>query len=249
MKRYSVRKYLGLYQAWFLTLYSSRRFRRETYTIESFFNFYPTKKFLTQFTENDIDDYIIMRKRSGRAAATQEFDLHRIRHFWNWATQEQKLVLLDPLQRTLKRLKAQIPKRDGHKKALSLNELRVIYEKLDEESRKFILYRLTVDVPVPYSVLKKFKNASKASGWDYRWGDFIFSLPKFRLSILQNLNGQLRDALFPEPKSDSSTFGNIQVPAFDEGTAICDMQNEGALVQRIEESQFGSKWESPMCGC
>jgi hypothetical protein len=249
MKRYSVRKYLGLYQAWFLVLYGSRRFRNECWTVEAFFKMYPTKKFLTQFTENDIDDYAIRRKRQGRAPATIEIDLHRIRHFWNWATQEQKLVLLDPLQRTLKRLKAQIPKRDGHKKALSLNELRVICAKDVILQDRIWARFIGLSTKAEFSSLYRFKKVASTCGFDYRWGDFVHSLPKLRLLVLQNLNGQFRDTLFAEPKSNSSTLGNIQVPAFDEWTAISDMQNEGAPVQGIEESQFGSKWESPMCGC
>lgn len=248
-KRYSVRKYLGLYQAWFLTLYGSRRFRAEMWTIERFFNMFPTKKFLTQFTENDIDDYAISRQRLGRSVATVEIDLNRIRHFWKWATQEQKLVLLDPLHRILARLRAQIPRRDRHKKTLSLDELRVIYAKMDEELRRFIGSRFMFDVPRYYPISEKFEIAAKDAGLDYLYGDFVWSLPDLRRAMLQNLDTQLRDSLIMELKGNCSPLRNVQVPAFDEGTAISDFHSEGAPIYGINESELSSKWESPMCGC
>lgn len=248
MKRYSVKTYLGRYQAWFLVLYGSRRFRSEIRTIENFFKMYPTKKFLTQFTEADIDDFAINHSRQGHAASTVDRDLKRIRRFWNWATQEQKLVLLDPLHRTLKRLRSQIPKRDRHKKTLSLTELRVIYAKMDSELRRFIESRFMFDVPRYYPISEKFEAAAKRAGLDYLYGDFVWSLSSLRRAMLQNLDTQLRDALIVEPKSDSNALRNVQVPNFDVGAAIGDFHNEGAPIYGVSQLELGSKWEAPMCG-
>lgn len=136
--RYPVRVWLGRYQAWMLTLYGKRCFRRDAATVEKFFEA-SAHTYLSQFKSADIDDYAIGLKRSGKAAATVAIELSRIRRFWKWAIQDRGLKLLEPVSPVHKRVLA-LSNKHPKTKRLSPIELSRLLERIKLQPELVIQY-------------------------------------------------------------------------------------------------------------
>lgn len=234
---YGTRHYLALYQKWFLELYGSKRFRHEISTIETFFNAWPKKRYLSQFRPEHIHDWAVERKRLGFAPSTIAIELSRVRKFWNWCIEHHNLKVMDVLVDTQRRLTKQ--HKTPKKKAFnSVWELKAVFDAIEDvEVRRFVLADLAGKIPPGYKIPSRwrqvFRAASRKVGLDYSLGDLRSSVPKLRLWVFQNLHEQLGDALLSKTQLDSNTQTAIHVPAFDVRPTVINSSNDEPTVVRV----------------
>jgi len=251
---YCVKTCLGKYSKWFRVLYGSKRFRDEIDTVEKFLYNYPNKKYIRLFTEEEVDDWAIERSKSVSAGRVS-IELGRIRRFWRWVQENLGYELPHPILKTRRRIDAKIPIRD--KKTLSLPELRVICSEISDVSlQRMILAKLLGGVFVPErptgGLYNIFRRAVKRVGMEYTWIDFVRSVPKLRLAILQDLRYQLSDSLPFEAQGHRAALAYINIPSIDAMTlrkraTVIDSNNDNSCVVGVSQSNDCVEGQSPTC--
>lgn len=87
-KHYPVRKYLGKYEAWLLTLYGSEALRFADHNLELFFSAFPKTWGLEQYASTDVEDYVRQLLASGKSEGAVRVRLVAIRRFWRWLIED-----------------------------------------------------------------------------------------------------------------------------------------------------------------
>ena len=245
---YCVKTCLGKYSAWFRTLYGPKRFRDEISTVEKFLYSYPNKKYIRLFTEEEVDDWAIERNKTVSAGRVS-IELGRIRRFWKWVSEHMGYELPHPVLRTRRRIDKKIPVRN--KKTLSLPELRVVCSEISDVSlQRMILAKLLGGVFIPNrptsGIYNIFRRAVRRVGMEYTWIDFLRSVPRLRLSILQDLRYQLCDSLPFKAQGRSAALRYIQIPEIEamllnKRPPVSNRNEEDPCVLRVDESQPASE--------
>jgi len=232
----SVRYYLGKYQRWFLELYGSKRFRSHMPSVEAFFKLYPHKKYLQQFSLEDLDDYGIIKRRTC-SDITAAIEVSRVRTFFKWCIEHYNLQIWNLVEKTPRRPVNQYTRKN--KKAFnSVEELKAILKASNcEELKTFIISDICDQIPsgsrVPRKLRKAFRVAAISIGLDYSIADLRAAIPKLRVRILQYLDKELRDALLLEAKPNSNSETTVNLASLDVGTPIVDSGDAVMGVVRI----------------
>src|SRR5882762_5281087 len=107
----------------YISLTASRQTAiRYAKALEQFFSRFRDMTDPSEFTRVDIEDYKILRLRSGVNPRTVNYEVQIVRAFWNWMMQCD-LVKWNPAS-TVKRLKTKEPER----KSLTLDQQEHLYE-------------------------------------------------------------------------------------------------------------------------
>src|SRR5690242_8182925 len=171
--RYPIRSNLGRYQRWYLTLYGKKAFRKNIRSLELFFDAHPNRKFLTQFSEEDVDEWAIQRKTAGYSEQRITRELTEIRKFWRWAIEHKNMEVMDVLARVKARWRAKNPPkvRRNRKTLNSIEELRVILQHCSTLAAEQINLYLMGPPPdytkCPRVLQRPFPRAAKFPGYIY----------------------------------------------------------------------------------
>lgn len=87
-KHYPVRKYLGKYEAWLLTLYGSGALDYADRHLEAFFAYFPKTWGLEKYTSADVEDYVEHLRESGKSGGVINLRLTAVRRFWRWLIED-----------------------------------------------------------------------------------------------------------------------------------------------------------------
>ena len=253
-KQFTVRTCLAAYQRWFRTLYGVARFRHEIPTIERFFDAFPSKKYLRQFTVEMIDDWAIERGTSVRPA-TVLIELGRIKWFWRWAEEQLGYSLPSPVPKVHKRLRRKV----GwvkNKTTLSLPELRVILTEINDVCLQRYIYLKLLGWPTASRlnvkrVSNNFTRAAIRVNRSYKLMDFVRSVPKLRLSILQDLGHQVGDTLALEPKCYGAPLRDIKLSRIktmflDKRPTVSNLDQDNLPVLGVGHLEDSPEGQTPM---
>jgi len=95
--KYPVRKYLGKYEKWLLTLYGRRALYYADRNLEPFFENFPKSWGLEDYTIADVEDYAEKVLQSGKSEGVVHLRLTAVRRFWRWLIEDMAFPLFNPV--------------------------------------------------------------------------------------------------------------------------------------------------------
>lgn len=132
-KQWLLRDWQGKYEKWVQNTCRHNTYLAYVTSLETFFDKFPEKKYLDDFSRLDLNDYKIWRIKDGVSAATINLECRVVQIFWRWLidTYELPLPAIDKGYKPLKQLERQ-------RKFLREDELKAVWACMKNDNLKLL---------------------------------------------------------------------------------------------------------------
>jgi hypothetical protein len=232
--KYPVREWWGKYSAWVSIMKGPSVLTVYNKSLERFFEMFPGRVSLEQFTSLDVADYHLMRTRAGYPERTVDTEINHINQFWRWLTIDHDLPFHSIGQAYVNSCNKRF-KNYKRKNNYSL----VAILKLLEECQSVRLKRIILGVMQGgRGAIRSRKLREELRNATQRAGLVEFGMQHLRLrtvarlsrEIVQAYCQQILDTLPPEPEPNSHTLATVKQPALNEGATVSDGNGDSAPI-------------------
>lgn len=189
---------------------------------------------IEQFTSIELADYYQVRLKEGASQYTLSCEMLSFRNFWKWLIEDRQLPLNNPVRAFQAKRKGTFHAKKG---ALSLEDINRLIDACIYVYDKRVILGAIKGTPIPCGTCRgRIKEAAASVGL------IDFQLPSLKLcstnrlteDIVQAYCDKILDTLPFEPKPDRRSLRTIKSPPFDKGTAVCNSDNDLAIVSRVD---------------
>jgi hypothetical protein len=231
--RIPVREYLGKYEQFVLVMKGRAAFLNADTVLERLLAIFPKHKGWEDFTSTDIADYREARLKQGLAETSLVFELATIYRFFKWLIEDKGLYCNNPVR-------AFRNSNWTHQKltrlTIGLRELNALLRELPSDKERRLVLDVVRGAKMPRGQARKIiQQAAERAGIRgfslYQVASFVRA--RLARDIINDYCLKLLNTLAPEPKPNSNTLADIQVPALDEGTPISNSDDNLVSISRV----------------